>query len=79
MRNRLKRRLRELSRLRLLSRQFTADVVIRIRPEAYRASFAELGRDMDRAVNQLMRWAEQVNAQDGTPKNALPDPHLGGT
>jgi hypothetical protein len=37
-----------------------ADVVIRIRPDAYRATFAELGADIDRAVAQLQRWRTSV-------------------
>ena len=55
-RNRVKRRLRELSRTRLLPLDLAADVVIRIRPEAYRASFPDLASDFDRAINQLNRW-----------------------
>jgi ribonuclease P protein component len=55
-RNRIKRRLRELSRIRLLPLDLEADVVIRIRPEAYRASFPDLASDFDRAVVQLNRW-----------------------
>jgi hypothetical protein len=34
--------------------------VIRIRPEAYRASFPELASDFDRAVIQLNRWRDDV-------------------
>src|SRR4051812_17525843 len=55
-RNRVKRRLRELSRIRLLPLDLLADVVIRVRPEVYRASFQELAADFDRAVVQLNRW-----------------------
>jgi ribonuclease P protein component len=55
-RNRVKRRLRELSRTRVLPLDLMADVVIRIRPEAYRASFRDLASDFDRAVLQLHRW-----------------------
>jgi ribonuclease P protein component len=46
-RNRLKRQLRELVRLQLLSEVSAADVVIRARPEAYAASFELLGRDIE--------------------------------
>jgi len=56
-RNRLKRRLRELSRMRLLPTDLPADLIIRIRPEAYDASFDELAHDLDRAVEQLTRWS----------------------
>jgi ribonuclease P protein component len=55
-RNQLKRRLRELSRIRLIPSDVAADVVIRIRPDAYRADFADLGLDIDRALLQLVRW-----------------------
>jgi ribonuclease P protein component len=54
-RNRLKRRLRELSRRRILSLHLGADIVIRARAEAYGASFAELASDVDRIVAQLHR------------------------
>ena len=60
LRNRLKRRLRELSRIRVLTADVTADIVIRIRPEAYSASFSELAQEIDRAVAQLLRWSAQT-------------------
>ena len=63
-RNRLKRRLRELSRMRLLPTDLPADLIIRIRPEAYDASFDELAHDLDRAVEQLNRWSV---TQGGAP------------
>lgn len=56
LRNRLKRRLRELSRTRLLVTDVAADVVIRIRPDAYQATFASLTLDMERAITLLVRW-----------------------
>jgi ribonuclease P protein component len=59
-RNRLKRRLRELARLRLLPTDIAADVVLRIRPDAYRASFEALATDVDRALAQLARWRPTV-------------------
>jgi ribonuclease P protein component len=55
-RNRLKRRLRELSRLRLIPTDLAADVVLRIRPDAYDASFEALAADIERALVQLTRW-----------------------
>jgi ribonuclease P protein component len=58
-RNRLKRRLRELVRTRLLSMTLSVDVVIRARPEAYAASFADLVTDIMRAVTQLLRLFPQ--------------------
>jgi ribonuclease P protein component len=66
LRNRLKRRLRELSRLRLLTSDVPADVVIRIRPGAYQASFAELSEQMHRVITQLVRW----DASDQLPRGA---------
>jgi ribonuclease P protein component len=54
-RNRLKRRLRELSRTRILSLRLGVEIVIRARVEAYGASFAELAADIDRVVAHLHR------------------------
>jgi len=59
-RNRLKRRLRELSRTRVIPAALRADIVVRIRPEAYDASFEELAAEVDRAVAQLQRWRADV-------------------
>ena len=68
-RNRLKRRLRELSRTRLIPSDLAADVVIRIRPDAYRADFAALAQDIDRALGQLARWRETaIEPVDDTPE-----------
>ena len=55
-RNRVKRRLRELSRTRLLPADLPAEIVMRIRPEAYRATFSALEADMGRILAQLMAW-----------------------
>ena len=52
-RNRLKRRLRELSRTRLLPAVPPMDVVIRTLPEAYGASFAALEREIDTVRERL--------------------------
>jgi ribonuclease P protein component len=54
-RNRLKRRLRELVRTRLLSTTSSVDVVIRARTEAYAASFDALEADVIHAAIQLPR------------------------
>ena len=54
-RNRLKRRLRELARTRLLPVLPPTDLVIRPRPEAYAASFDALARQVERAGGQLAR------------------------
>ena len=58
-RNRLKRRLRELVRLRLLPAAPAHDVVIRARREAYEASFEQLTHDVERAARELARRAER--------------------
>ena len=54
-RNRLKRRLRELVRTRLLPSAPSVDIVIRARPEAYAASFDALVADVVRVITQLVR------------------------
>lgn len=58
-RNRLKRRLRELVRMRLLSITSAVDVVIRARIGAYTASFTTLETDVMYAVTQLARLFPQ--------------------
>ena len=55
-RNRLKRRLRELARLRLLPGLPAGVVLLRARPEAYGAAFEALARDVERAVREAVRW-----------------------
>jgi ribonuclease P protein component len=59
-RNRLKRRLRELTRLHLLPASLGADVVIRIRPDAYVATFDMLQADVRLALAQLVRWRTTI-------------------
>jgi ribonuclease P protein component len=59
-RNRLKRRLRELTRLRLLPADLAADVVLRIRPEAYLATFEMLALDITHALAQLTHWRATI-------------------
>jgi ribonuclease P protein component len=46
-RNQLKRRLREIVRLKILKRIPSVDMIVRARPEAYSASFASLERELD--------------------------------
>jgi ribonuclease P protein component len=46
-RNRLRRRLREILRRRVLSRAGAVDVVVRSRPAAFRAGFGELAADLE--------------------------------
>ena len=52
-RNRLKRRLRELARTRLLPVLPPVDLVIRTLPEAYGASFAALEREIGKVGERL--------------------------
>jgi ribonuclease P protein component len=54
-RNLVKRRLRELARLRLLPVVPTGRVLLRARPEAYGATFAALARDVERAAREATR------------------------
>jgi len=46
-RNRLKRRLREIIRLKVLKRIPSVDMIVRARPEAYSASFTSLERELE--------------------------------
>lgn len=49
--------------MRVLPADLQADLIIRIRPEAYEASFDELAHDVDQAIEQLTRWSiTQVGA-----------------
>lgn len=52
-RNRLRRRLREIVRRRVLTALGPTDVVIRSRADAYRASFSELSGDLESWVRSL--------------------------
>jgi ribonuclease P protein component len=49
-RNRLKRQLRDLARTRLLPALPPVDVVVRARPEAYRARFEALAAEVERVL-----------------------------
>ncbi len=53
-RNKVKRRLRHLARERLASLPGSAVLVVRALPPAARASYDELGRDLDRALGRLL-------------------------
>jgi ribonuclease P protein component len=73
-RNRLKRRIRELVRVNVLSTNLSTaiDLVIRTRPEAYEATFDVLAKDVDRMLSELLRWnavmAARVPASRPTPE-----------
>jgi ribonuclease P protein component len=54
-RNRLKRRLRELTRLQILPNLQPLDLVIHARIEAYDASFAELRLDLLQGISRVIR------------------------
>ena len=66
LRNLLKRRLRELARTELIPSAFFVDIVIRIRPNAYEATFAELARDIGQILEQLepLRVTSQQSSLD---------------
>lgn len=53
-RNRLKRRLREIGRRAILPELPPLDLVIRARPEAYEAGFAELDDELRRARAKML-------------------------
>ena len=72
-RNRLKRRLRELVRLRLLPGAPAADVVIRARREAYDASFEALARDVGKAAEQLRRLAAGTRDSGLGTRESVPE------
>lgn len=52
-RNKLKRQLRELARMQLLSRDSSADILLRARREAYGASFDALREDVAGIAGRL--------------------------
>jgi ribonuclease P protein component len=70
-RNRLKRRLRELARVRLLPADLPADVVLRVRPTTYDATFDALASDIARALVQLTRWCP-TRAVEAVPTEPTP-------
>jgi hypothetical protein len=49
--------------------------VIRIRPEAYGASFPELASDFDRAVIQLNRWRDDMTETFPPPPSTSVPPN----
>lgn len=67
-RNRLKRRLRELARTRLLPVLPPVDLVVRTLPEAYGASFAALEREI-RMVSERLRTMK-LPGSDGVESGA---------
>lgn len=69
-RNQIKRRLRELARLQMLPLSISVDIVLRIRPEAYDASFTALAVDITRALTQLTRWHEMRETAESKSESA---------
>jgi ribonuclease P protein component len=54
-RNRIKRRLRELARIRLLPMLGNIDVLVRAKPTAYDSTFGQLALEID----EVARWAKK--------------------
>jgi ribonuclease P protein component len=55
-RNRVKRRLRELARTKMLPTIGSIDVLLRAKPEAYSASFEQLSVEVD----AIAKWAAAI-------------------
>lgn len=73
-RNRLKRRLRELVRLRLLPTLPPVALVVRARPEAYAASFEQLARQMERIRRDVARLTAPPAPAEPSAPAAAPEP-----
>jgi ribonuclease P protein component len=58
-RNRIKRRLRELARIRLLPHLGKVDLLLRAKPPAYGTTFEQLASDVD----AIARWVPTVVPQ----------------
>jgi RNase P protein component len=58
--------------LRLIALDVPTDVVIRVRPDAYGATFAALTSDIERAVAQLVRWRASVPESSVTVTPSVP-------
>lgn len=54
-RNRVRRRLRELVRTRLLPAAPPCDIIIRALPQSYEAEYSALARDIDRLLGRVGR------------------------
>ena len=55
-RNYIKRQLRELARLQILPTRLPVDLVIRIYPDAYQASYDLLAHDVGVAMRGVNNW-----------------------
>ena len=69
-RNRLKRRLRELVRLRLLPTLPPVAIVLRARAEAYGATFEQLTRQVERLRRDVARVAAETAPRVDPPPAA---------
>ena len=73
-RNRLKRRLRELTRLEILGALGASgpvmDVVMRALPSAYKASFRDLGSEIERLRARLIRSVQEFGAKRGADQRS---------
>ena len=78
-RNRLKRRLRELVRTRLLPVLPPADIVIKPWPQGYEASFESLTRDVERARGQIVKLFGNREPGAGSRERPTGDPVRGET
>ena len=54
-RNRLRRRLRELVRLKILSAMKANDIIVRVFPSAYDSSFNQLSNEIDEVLAMLQQ------------------------
>ena len=54
-RNQLRRRLRELVRLKILSATKANDIIVRVFPSAYDSSFNQLSNEIDEVVGMLQQ------------------------
>jgi ribonuclease P protein component len=59
-RNRLRRRLRELVRLKVLAVTKANDIIVRAFPSAYDSSFDELSKEIDEVIGMLQRPAAET-------------------
>jgi ribonuclease P protein component len=75
MRNQLKRRLRELARVQLVPLPISMDVVMRIRPDAYEATFAALTKDIGQVLEQLERWCVVIQESPVLEELKVNKPH----
>jgi ribonuclease P protein component len=69
-RNRVKRRLRELARTYLVPTGINVDIVLRIRPDAYDASFESLSKEIQSTVRQLRGWFSDEEASRALTRSA---------